>query len=269
MFDDDIKSTIHYQRSTLNLISAVVITNNAKDTIGECLEALLQVTNDVVVVDSGSDDGTKDICLSKQVRYFEKAWEGYSANKNFGNAQAKYDFILSIDSDEILSEELILNIKNLPANTEIWADAYKFRFLTYFCGKWIRFGGWNPEWHVRLFNKTKITWEMQDVHERLNLKPQHHIKKLNGRVLHYSYPTIESHLLKIERYTDLFAERSYKAGKKTNAFKTIASPIFTFLSNYILKLGFLDGYYGVVVAWNNALYSYKKYHKLSKRWETR
>ena len=93
------------------MLSAVIITHNAKDTIGNCIDALLRATNDIVVVDSGSNDGTKEICLSKPVHYFEKTWEGYSANKNFGNQQAKNDYILSIDSDEILSDELIHSIK--------------------------------------------------------------------------------------------------------------------------------------------------------------
>ncbi|MBC7389748.1 MAG: glycosyltransferase family 2 protein [Opitutaceae bacterium] len=246
------------------MLSAVVITNNAKDTIGLCIDALLKVSSDIIVIDSGSDDGTKEICYSKNIRYFFKSWEGYSANKNYGNDLAIHDYILSIDSDEILSDELIKSIKlefsNMPS-----ADAYNINFITNFCGKWIKYGGWNPEWHIRIFNRKLIKWELLDVHEVLSIKSTYKVKKLTGKVLHYSYPTIQSHLNKIEKYTDLFAERSLKAGKNAGRFKKHMSAGFTFLSNYIIKLGFLDGYYGFVVARNNALYSYLKYKKLSEK----
>ena len=247
------------------MLSAVIITHNAKDTIGNCIDALLKVTNDIVVVDSGSNDGTKEICLSKPVRYFEKAWEGYSANKNFGNSKAENDYILSIDSDEILSDELIESI-NSEFQKQTIADAYKIRFLTRFSDKWIKYGSWNPEWHVRIFNKQKIQWQLLDVHETLNCNPSHDIRPLKGLVLHYSYSSLESHLKKIESYTTLFAERGFKAGKKANSLKAYSSATFTFISSYLLKLGFLDGYYGFVVAKNNSWYSYLKYKKLASKW---
>jgi glycosyltransferase involved in cell wall biosynthesis len=249
------------------MLSAVVITNNASATIDKCLEALLRVTKDVVVVDSGSTDGTKEICLSKPVRYYAKEWEGYSANKNFGNEKAMHPYILSIDSDEILSLELIRSINIEFSGTSKLAEAYELHFMTNFAGKWIRYGSWNPEWHIRIFDKRKIQWKLMDVHEVLSVAPEHHVKKLHGNVEHYSYPTLDSHLQKIERYTDLFAERGFKAGVKSNAFKTLFSPLFTFVSSYILKLGFLDGYYGLIVARNNAFYTYKKYKKLAFKWE--
>ncbi len=250
------------------MLSAVVITHNARTTISQCLTALLRVTEDVVVVDSGSTDGTKEICLSLPVRYFEKTWEGYSANKNFGNDQAVYPYILSIDSDEILSSELIESIQTEFSGHGPLSDAYALHFITNFAGKWIRYGSWNPEWHVRIFDKRQITWQLMDVHEMLSLASSHRIKKLKGEVLHYSYPTRESHLKKIDTYTDLFAERGYKAGIKPNPLKTLFSPLFTFFSSFVLKLGFLDGYDGWVVARNNALYTYKKYKKLALKWHS-
>ena len=243
-------------------LSAVVITNNAKDTIGLCLDALLHVSDDIIVVDSGSNDGTKEICLSKPVSYIEKTWEGYAANKNFGGLHAKYGYILSMDSDEILSEQLITSIKQEFQKDKL-SDAYKLRFLTNYCGKWIRFGSWNPEWHIRIFNKQKIEWQALEVHETLNIQAGQRISSLNGFVWHYSYPTIATHLEKIEKYTTLFAERAFKAGKKSTRVKAFASSLFTFLSSYILKLGFLDGYYGFVIAKNNGFYAFKKHRKLA------
>jgi glycosyltransferase involved in cell wall biosynthesis len=248
------------------MLSAVIITHNSKDTIGSCIDALLKVTDDVVVViDSRSNDGTKEICLSKPVRYFEKAWEGYSTNKNFGNQQTKNDYILSVDSDEILSDELIYSIKSEFEKNNL-SNAYKLQRITNFCGKWIRFGSWNPEWQIRIFNKQLIEWQDVDVHETLNIQSNHTVTKLKGVVWHYSYPTNDSHLQKIEKYTTLFAEQAFKAGKKANLLKAYASAGFTFISSYLLKLGFLDGYYGFVVAKNNSWYSYLKYKKLASKW---
>jgi glycosyltransferase involved in cell wall biosynthesis len=246
-------------------LSAVVITHNAKDTINRCLDALLKVTEDVVVVDSGSHDGTREICLSKPVHYLQKDWEGYAANKNFGGLHTSHDYILSIDSDEILSDELIKSIQQEFAKKEL-KDAYELNFLSNYCGKWIRFGSWNPEWHIRIFNKTKIKWQVQDVHETLDIMPSHTIASLKGKILHYSYPTVEKHLAKIEHYTTLFAERAFKSGIKSTILKAYASAFYTFLSSYLLKFGFLDGYYGFVIAQNNAWYSYLKYKKLSVKW---
>jgi len=249
------------------MLSAVVITNNAKDTIGACIDALLKVASDIVIVDSGSNDGTREICETKPVRYFQKEWEGYSANKNYGNAIAIHPYILSIDSDEILSHELIRSINTEFSGTNKLAEAYSLRFVTNFNGKWIKYGSWNPEWHIRIFDKRLIQWELMDVHEALNLQPNHHLKRLNGLVLHFSYPSVESHLKKIEKYTDLFAERNFKAGKKATIIHTLFSPIFTFFSSYVLKLGFLDGAEGWVIAKNNALYTQKKYSKLVSKWK--
>ena len=246
-------------------LSAVVITHNAKDTINRCLDALLQVTDDVVVVDSGSHDGTSEICLSKSVHYLQKDWEGYAANKNFGGLHTKHDYILSIDSDEILSDELIKSIQEEFGKKDL-KDAYKLNFLTSYCGKWIRYGSWNPEWHIRIFNKNKIQWQVQEVHETLNINSSHSVSTLEGKVLHYSYPTIEKHLQKIETYTSLFAQRAFKSGIKSNLIKAYGSAIFTFLSSYLLKFGFLDGYYGYIIAKNNAWYAYLKYKKLAKKW---
>ena len=246
------------------MLSAVVITSNSRNTIGECIDALKQVCSDIIIVDSGSDDGTREICISKNIRYYVKSWEGYSVNKNFGNELALNDYILSIDSDEILSEDLITNINKVFESKDL-VDGYILNLITNYAGNWIRYGGWNPDWHIRIFNRKLIKWEIQDVHEILSVTSKHKIKKLKGKILHYSYPTVQDHINKIDKYTDLFAERAFKAGKSAGKQRKYLSAAFTFVSNYIIKFGFLDGYYGFIVAKNNALYSYLKYKKLSEK----
>ncbi|RMF23241.1 MAG: glycosyltransferase family 2 protein, partial [Bacteroidetes bacterium] len=128
-------------------ISAVVITRNEERNIARCLEALRQVCTDIVVVDALSTDRTPDICRDCGVRLFQKEWENYSANKNFGNAQARHDWVLSIDADEVLSPELVATLQNLQPQT---GCVYALDRLNNYCGVWVRHSGWYPNWKVRL-----------------------------------------------------------------------------------------------------------------------
>ena len=242
-------------------LSAVIITVNQEKKILKTIEALKLLTDDIVVVDSGSTDLTRKVARAAGANVLEHAWEGYSAQKNFGNAWAKHDWILSVDDDEVISPELVESIRKAftPAPD---ADAFDLPFRTVFSGKLIRFGGWNPESHVRIFNKKQIQWNTDAVHEGLTLKPEDTIKKLSGYVYHYTVDTPEQFAAKTDRYSTLFAEKGVKLGKKSNFVKTFLSPIFRFSVEYVFKLGFLDGYYGWFIAKENARYTYLKYKKL-------
>ena len=245
-------------------ISAVIITKNQEQKIGRTIDALKILTDDVVVViDSDSTDQTEAIAAQKGARVFRKQWEGYSLQKNFGNRQAKHRWVLSIDDDEVVSDELAANIK-AAFEVEPGFDAFDLPFRTVFCGKLIKFGGWNPEAHVRLFDKTKIDWNTDAVHEGLTLKPEHQIQKLNGYVYHYTVDSVEQFYAKTDRYSTLFAKKGAFFGKKAPFYKIYLSPIFRFLSEYIFRFGFLDGRYGYIIAKDNARYTYLKYKKLSR-----
>ncbi len=242
-------------------LSAVIISVNQEKKILKTIEALKTFTDDIVVVDSGSTDRTREVATQAGARVFSQAWLGYSAQKNFGNAQAKYDWILSVDDDEVVSPELAESIRQAftPSPT---ADAFDLPFRTVFAGKLIRFGGWNPESHVRIFNKNKIQWNTDAVHEGLTLKPDHKIQKLSGYVYHYTVDTPEQFVAKTDRNSTLLAEKGRKIGKKASFVKIYLSPAFRFLVEYIFKLGFLDGYYGWFIAKENTRYTYLKYKKL-------
>lgn len=242
-------------------LSAVIITVNQEKKILKTIEALKLLTDDIVVVDSGSTDLTRKVARAAGANVLEHAWEGYSAQKNFGNAWAKHDWILSVDDDEVISPELVESIRK-AFTTAPDADAFDLPFRTVFSGKLIRFGGWNPESHVRIFNKKQIQWNTDAVHEGLTLKPEHRIQKLSGYVYHYTVDTPEQFAAKTDRYSTLFAEKGAKLGKKANFVKLFLSPIFRFLVEYVFKLGFLDGYYGWFIAKENARYTYLKYKKL-------
>jgi glycosyltransferase involved in cell wall biosynthesis len=243
-------------------LSAVIITHNQHQKIGRTIAALRSFVAEVVVIDSGSSDGTPEVARAHGARVFEKAWSGYSAQKNFGNDQAQHAWILSIDDDEVVSPELAKNIKK-AFETAPTFDALDLPFRTVFCGKLIRFGGWNPESHVRIFNKQKIAWNTDAVHEGLTLRPEHNIQKLNGCVYHYTVDSLEAFYAKTERYSVLFAEKATRMGKKAGWVKKYLSPLVRFVREYVFKLGFLDGRYGFIIAKENARYTYLKYKKMT------
>jgi glycosyltransferase involved in cell wall biosynthesis len=242
-------------------LSAVVITHNEEQKIGACLDSLFKITSDVVVVDSGSTDRTREICLAKGARCFTRSWDGYPSQKNFGNAQAQYDWIVSIDADERLSDELVASIRQ-AFGQEPAGEAFRLKFATYFCGQWIRYGGWNPEWHVRIFDRRQIEWNRDAVHEGLTLAPGHRVAQLQGLVQHYTVDTLAAFYAKTVLYSDLFADKGRRSGKKASWFKLIFSPIFRFLAEYFFRLGFLDGRAGYLIARENARYTFLKYWKL-------
>lgn len=245
-------------------LSAVIITVNQEKKIEKTIEALKTITDDIVVVDSGSIDLTRKVARAAGATVIEHPWAGYSAQKNFGNAWAKHDWVLSVDDDEVISPELAKNIQVAFASLADY-DAFDLPFRTVFCGKLIRFGGWNPESHVRIFNKTKIQWNTDAVHEGLTLRSEHRIKKLEGYVYHYTVDTPAQFVSKTDRYSTLFAEKGIKLGKKATFIKVYLSPIFRFVVEYVIKLGFLDGYYGWLIAKENARYTYLKYQKLAQK----
>ena len=190
-------------------LSVVIISLNEARRIGDCLDSVRSVSDDIVVVDADSRDCTCDICRTRGARVFQRPWCGYSAQKNFGIAQARHDWILSLDADERASDELAADIRREFAG-EPRCDAYRIRFASYFGNQRIRFGAWNPEWHLRLFDRRKLQWNTDDVHEGLRATDPVHIGRLRGRMRHL---TVESHAQlaeKTARYSSLFATRALR-----------------------------------------------------------
>ncbi len=245
---------------SISLFSVVIITHNEEKRIAATLKAALGVTNDVVVVDSFSTDQTVSIAEKMGARVFQHKWEGYSAQKNFGNAQAKHDWILSVDADEVISDELAETLKNILFSSE--EEAFYIPFRTNYCGKWINYGAWRNEKHIRLFNKRKIQWNTNGVHEGLTVTSKMKVSTLNGQLLHYSVEGIEQHLDKINQYTTLQADAMYEQNKRPSVLKMIFSPWFQFIRGYFLQLGFLDGFYGLVIAVQRSNYFFLRYAKL-------
>ncbi len=243
------------------LLSIVIICRNEAHIIGKTIAAAQCVSGDVVVVDSGSTDGTQSMVTNAGARLLETSWEGYGINKNKGVAIAKHDWILSIDADEILDDTLITQLQTLALTDS--TIVYNIRFRAFLMDKMIRFGEWSGETHIRLYNRTHVHWNEAAVHEGLVFPEETVIKNIRqGYIHHYTTRSIGDFEEKTTNYANLNAEKYFSQGKKAGWIKCISSPAFSFIKNYIFRLGFLDGEAGFTVAKMNAWYTWLKYKRL-------
>lgn len=239
-------------------ISAVIITANEEGRIGRCLDSLVGVVDEVVVVDGHSTDRTAQICRDRGARVVQADWLGYSATKNLGNGLANHEFILSIDSDEALSADLgrsIRGIKDEPGSL------YEFNRLTSYCGRWIRHCGWYPDRKLRLFDRRVARWE-GDVHEKLVHEPALPVRHLQGDLLHYSFDSLSDHLRRVNTYSELAAADFLRRGKTGAVSRLFFSPPLKFFRSYLLKRGFLDGFAGFCVCSISAFDLFLRYVKV-------
>lgn len=241
-------------------LSAVIITFNEERNIERCILSVQDLADEILVVDSFSTDQTKAICERLGVRFIEHAFDGHIEQKNWAMQQATHDFVLSLDADEALTPELqqsISAIKETPTH-----DGYVFNRLTNFCGQWIKHCGWYPDKKLRLWNRTKGKWGGMNPHDKVIMEKGAKVKELPQDILHYSFYTVEEHLKQIDYFTDISSKAAFEKGQKSSAFKIFYKSTFKFFRDYVLKLGFLDGYYGYVVCKNSARAKRMKYEKL-------
>lgn len=246
-------------------ISAVIITYNEERNIGRCINSLVDVADEIVVVDSFSKDRTREICYEKGVRVVEHPFKSHIDQKNYAVTQASYDIVLSLDADEYLSEELtkcILDVK------EKWPyEAYSMNRLSNYGGKWIRHGNWYPDKKIRLWNRRIGLWGGENPHDMVIIKRGVKVKHLKGDILHRAYTDSAETLSKIQNYSEIFAHES--VGRKTSSVpKIIVRSTFAFLKSYILKRGFMDGFEGLMVAMavsNHVFYKYAKLYEANHR----
>jgi glycosyltransferase involved in cell wall biosynthesis len=255
------------KKCCLSKISAVIITKNAQRYLSRVLKSLNNLVDEVIVVDSGSSDDTLKIAKTYKARIIKQSWLGFGQQKNFGIKHAKYNWILSLDADEIVSKNLAQDIKNADFNK--FAGFYLQR-KNLFTGKWIRHCGWYPDWQLRLFKKDRMRFDTVDVHEQV--QPKGKVGHLKGDIIHYTYDSDKQYFQKINNYTDLEASYLYKQKRKWSVIYQIGKPLKEFYEMYFVKKGIFDGFMGLKICMYSSYYRYlsaKKLHKLYKHHENR
>jgi len=243
-------------------VSIVIITKNEADTIASCVKKCSLITDDIIVIDNDSEDDTTSIAAAFGCRAYKKTWDGYGANKNKGVDLARHNWILSIDADEMPDAEMVTSIHQLDFSDP--NIAYDIKFRSYFGKRPVRFGSWGRDHHVRLFNRTRVRWSESMVHETLVLPHSITIKKIAGRIHHYSVKDAAEYESKGSFYAKLSAKKYFNAGKRATTIKLYISPIFGFTKNYIFYLGFLDGRVGWEIAKATVKNTRRKYVYLSQ-----
>lgn len=241
-------------------ISATVITLNEERNIARCIDALKKIADEIVVLDSGSTDGTQRICEEKGVTFHTRPFDDYAAQKNQAADLATHDFILSVDADEAPSDLLRASIFAAKANPT--ADVYSMDRLTSYCGHWVKHCGWYPDTKIRLYDRRKAQWTGKRIHEKVTPETSARLARLEGDLLHYSFYTIDQHMATVNRFSTLKAELLHEKGRGAPFLKMILSAPVKFLKIFVFKAGFLDGSAGFHIAVNSAHGDYLKYAKL-------
>ncbi len=246
-------------------LSVAIITCNEESNIRRTLESI-KWADEIVVVDSGSTDKTTDICREYTDKVIHQDWLGFSRQKNLAIEKTSGDWVLSLDADEPIEQALAEEIRGIISSPDS-LDGYRVPRKTFFLGKQVRYGGWYPDYNLRLFRRGKGRFEDRAVHEAI--KVQGMIGNTRHALLHYAYPDIASYMSSIDKYSSLavsvMAEKGisdYKSGWVNILFR----PMLTFALKYIFRLGFLDGKRGLVL---NLFHSYYVFAKYAKAWEWR
>ncbi len=241
-------------------LSVAIITFNEEKNIGRCLASLKDVADEIIVVDSNSTDKTAEIARSYGARVILNPFEGYGQQKNLATDSASNDWVLSLDADEELAPEITKSILQVKEHQQY--NVYEMARFTNYCGQWIKHSGWYPDKQTRLYNRTKGRWIEKKVHEYWDLYEEGKKGLLKGDLLHYSYTSLEDHLSKIDRYSELSALDAVARGKKASLLTIIFSPFWHFFNEYFIKLGFLDGFHGYTICKLSAYATFSKYTKI-------
>ncbi len=238
-------------------LSAVLITRNAASVLEHCLESLT-FADEIVVVDSGSSDGTPEIALKHGARVVQKEWLGFGQQKQFAVDQARHDWVLCVDADERVSAELAASIRAALAAPV--SPVYRMPRRNRFLGRWLAHGEGYPDWSPRLFNRQSARWSDDLVHEKVlfAITPG----TLAGDLLHDSSDDLSAYLERQNRYTTLAARQAFEQGRSVSLAHLLLSPVVRFIKFYVLRFGFLDGVPGLLHISIGCMNSYLKYAKL-------
>jgi glycosyltransferase involved in cell wall biosynthesis len=241
-------------------LSVILITRNEEANLADCLASLEGIAQQIVVVDTNSSDRTLEIAKSYGAAIAQPPdWPGFGPQKNRALDLATGEWVLSLDADERLTPALkseIITAMNHPAHV----DCFAIPRLSWYCGRFIRHSGWNPDYVDRLFKRGSARFSDDLVHERLITSGQ--VAKLENPMLHYSFMNYSQVLQKIDRYSTASAEQAFAKGKTSTPLKAVLHGAWSFFRTYFLRAGFLDGPQGFTLAMSNAQGTYYRYVKL-------
>ncbi len=249
----------------MEALSVVLISYNEEKNIGRCIDSVAAIADEVIVIDSYSDDNTVNIALEKGAIVKQSTFNGYINQKNKVINMASHDMVLLLDADEALSEELAASISSVKKNFS--ASAYTMSRCSFFCGKFIRRGLWYPDRKLRLFDRRLGTCGGMNPHDRIIMTTDVKKVHLKGDILHYNFETLEEYLERNEAVSTIAAQSLYEAGIRKPWTKMIFSPLWAFINGYLLRMGFLDGQRGLIIAFHSAHQSFSKYQKLRRMYK--
>jgi glycosyltransferase involved in cell wall biosynthesis len=251
-------------------ISACIICFNEEDNIRRCLESVKWVKDrggEIVVVDSFSSDKTVEIAREYTNRVIQNKWPGFVNQKNYALSLAENEWVLSVDADEVISDQLRDEIiAEWSGGGHKKRDAYWMKRHTFYLGRWINHGGWYPDYKIRLFRKSKAKWGGLDPHDRIVMEDGADAGRLNNDIVHYTYKNLSHQIKTIDRFSDASSEALMGEGKTFCLCNLLFRPPVKFIETYFFKLGFLDGLPGLIISVSSAFYVFIKYAKM---WERR
>ncbi len=237
-------------------LSACIITYNEADRIEACLRSV-RFCDEIIVVDSHSTDGTRELSSSLGARVIERDWPGYRSQKQFAVDSAAYDWVLCLDADERVTPELRSEIEALRAGGFADCAGWSIPRITDYFGRFLHHGNAYPDRLIRLFDRRRGGWIGAEIHE--NTRVTGRVGRLRGHLEHFSYRSLTDHQLRMARYADLMARALYARGKRCGLSKVLVNPLWRFFRGYVIRLGCLDGWRGLVFALVEANYVRRKY----------
>jgi glycosyltransferase involved in cell wall biosynthesis len=247
----------------MNALSTVVIACNEEDKIEDCLKSVSGISDEIVVVDSGSIDKTVEIARKYAASVIHQDFLGFVQQKRFAVRQASHDWILSLDADERASPELCGRIAACKAKG-FDADAYTVNRLTWYLTGWFKWGGWYPDRRIRLFNKRKADWAGQNPHDYVQPVPNAKIGHLSADILHYTYDSLADHVRQIQKFSGIAAQEKGRNGERFAVLRLALDPAAKFIKTYLFERAFLAGSRGFVFS---VLASFSVFLKYAKLWE--
>lgn len=238
-------------------ISATIITRNESKNIARAIRSL-SCADEILVVDAGSTDDTREIASRLGARVIAHAWPGFAAQKNFASDRAQHDWILSLDADEELDSDAQAALR-VWKTIEPACSGFQFARRARYLGRWILHSGWYPDTKLRLFDRRRGRWQGDYVHESVVVAGA--VETLPGEILHYTCDSLLEHRERIDFYTGLAAREMVERGERPGFLARLLTPPWIFLNTYFLRLGVLDGLPGFWIACMAAVYVRRKYTK--------